>query len=81
MIVGMLQFGVTYLLLYRSFAFLTVPEVLLFTVFTPLYITLIDDALYRRFAPVALLAAAIATLGAVIIRYDGLGPGSSRGSC
>ena len=71
-VVGMLQFGVTYLLLYRSFAFLTVPEVLLFTVFTPLYITLLDDALFRRFAPVALLSAAIATLGAVIIRYDGL---------
>ena len=78
-VVGMLQFGVTYLLLYRSFAFLTVPEVLLFTVFTPLYITLIDDAFYRRFAPVALLAAVIATLGAVIIRYDGLSPGFLTG--
>ena len=72
MLVGASQFGITYLLLYRSFAFLTVPEVLLFTVFTPIYITLLDDALHRRFAPVALLAAALATLGAGIIRYDGL---------
>lgn len=71
-LIGASQFGVTYLLLYRSFAFLTVPEVLLFTVFTPIYITLLDDALHRRFAPVALLAAALATLGAGIIRYDGL---------
>lgn len=69
---GMLQFGITYLCLYRSFSYLTVPEVLLFTIFTPLYVTLIDDALFRRFSPVALLAAAIATLGAGIIRYDGL---------
>ena len=72
--IGMLQFGITYLLLYRSFAFLSVPEVLLFTIFTPLYVTLFDDALQQRFAPVALLAAAIATLGAAIIRYDSLSP-------
>ncbi len=72
MVTGALQFGITYLCLYRSFNYLTVPEVLLFTVFTPLYVTLIDDALYRRFSPVALLAAAVATLGAGIIRYDGL---------
>lgn len=69
---GMLQFGITYLCLYRSFSYLTVPEVLLFTIFTPLYVTLIDDALFRRFSPIALVAAAIATLGAGIIRYDGL---------
>jgi carboxylate/amino acid/amine transporter len=69
---GMLQFGVTYLCLYRSFGYLTVPEVLLFTIFTPLYVTLIDDAFYRRFSPMALVAAAVATVGAGIIRYDGL---------
>ncbi|GGE64836.1 putative membrane protein [Streptosporangium jomthongense] len=72
LITGMLQFGITYLCLYRSFSYLSVPEVLLFTIFTPLYVTLIDDALFRRFSPVALLAAAIATFGAGIIRYDGL---------
>ncbi|WP_165856433.1 carboxylate/amino acid/amine transporter [Marinobacter sp. JSM 1782161] len=71
-VVGALQFGITYLCLYRSFAYLSVPEVLLFTIFTPLYITLFDDALNRRFSPMALVAAAIATLGAGIIRYDGL---------
>jgi len=72
MLCGALQFGVTYLLLYRSFSFLTVPEVLLFTVFTPLYVTLFDDALNRRFSAGALVAAAIATIGAAVIRYDGL---------
>jgi carboxylate/amino acid/amine transporter len=71
-VTGMLQFGITYLCLYRSFAYLSVPEVLLFTIFTPLYVTLLDDALFRRFSPVALLAAVVATLGAGIIRYDGL---------
>lgn len=72
LVTGMLQFGITYLCLYRSFSYLTVPEVLLFTIFTPLYVTLIDDALFRRFSPIALVAAAIATFGAGIIRYDGL---------
>lgn len=69
LLAGMLQFGLTYVCLYRSFALLTVPEVLLFTVLTPLYVTLIDDALSRRFNPWALLAALVAVLGAVIIRY------------
>lgn len=71
-LVGALQFGLTYLFLYRSFAYLTVPEVLLFTVTTPLWVSLIDDALYRRFAPVALLATGLAVLGAAVMRYDGI---------
>ncbi len=75
MLVGVFQFGITYLCLYRSFAYLTVPEVLLFTITTPLYVTLIDDAFYRRFNPVALLAAGLAVIGAAIIRYDGLTEG------
>lgn len=70
LLAGMLQFGLTYVCLYRSFALLSVPEVLLFTVLTPLYVTLIDDALSRRFNPWALVAALVAVLGAVIIRYD-----------
>ncbi len=79
LVTGMLQFGITYLCLYRSFSYLTVPEVLLFTIFTPLYVTLIDDALYRRFSPIALVAAAVAMLGAGIIRYDGLSQGFITG--
>lgn len=69
---GALQFGITYLCLYRSFAVLTVPEVLLFTVLTPIYVTLLDDALARRFSPWALLAALVAVGGGVIIRFDRL---------
>ncbi|WP_373386769.1 EamA family transporter [Pseudomonas alcaligenes] len=69
---GALQFGITYLCLYRSFQVLTVPEVLLFTVLTPIYVTLLDDALARRFSPWALLAALVAVGGGVIIRFDRL---------
>ncbi len=69
---GALQFGITYLCLYRSFEVLTVQEVLLFTVLTPIYVTLIDDALVRRFNPWALLAAAVAVGGGIIIRFQPL---------
>lgn len=78
-IVGALQFGVTYLCLYRSFLFLSAPEVLLFTILTPVFVTLFDDALNRRFSPVALLAALLAVIGAGVIRYDGITSGYITG--
>ena len=71
-IIGSLQFGITYLCLYRSFLFLSAPEVLLFTIMTPVFVTIFDDALNRRFSPIALLAALLAVIGAGVIRYDGI---------
>jgi carboxylate/amino acid/amine transporter len=69
---GMLQFGITYLCLYRSFSVLTVPEVLLFTVLTPIYVTLLEDALVGRFNRWALFAAVVAVGGGVLIRFQPL---------
>lgn len=74
-ICGALQFGITYICLYLSFSVLTVPEVLLFTILTPLHITLIDDFLNHRFQPWALVAAIVAIIGAGIIRYDTISSG------
>ena len=71
-VVGALMIGITYLCLYRSFLYLSVPEVLLFTVTTPLYVSLFDDAINKKFSPVALGAAFFAVLGAGYIRYDGI---------
>ncbi len=71
-LVGALMIGITYLCLYRSFLYLSVPEVLLFTVTTPIYVSLIDDLLNKRFSPIALLSALIAVIGAGYIRYDGI---------
>lgn len=71
-VVGALMIGVTYLCLYRSFLYLSVPEVLLFTVTTPLYVSLIDDAINKRFSPVSLATAILAVIGAGYIRYDGI---------
>ena len=69
---GALRFGITYLCLYRSFTVLTVPEVLLFTVLTPIYVTLLDDSLAKRFNPWALFAALFAVGGGVIIRFKNI---------
>lgn len=78
-IVGALQFGVTYLCLYRSFLFLSAPEVLLFTILTPIFVTLFDDTLNRRFSPVALIASILAVAGAGVIRYEGITGGYITG--
>lgn len=74
LVIGALQFGITYVCLYLSFRVLTVPEVLLFTILTPLHVTLIEDALNRRFNPWALLAALVAVAGAAVIRFDSINP-------
>jgi carboxylate/amino acid/amine transporter len=72
---GAVQLGVMYIFFYQSFLLLTVPEVLLFTIFTPLYVTLLDDAMFGRFTPFYLLTAALAVLGAAVIRYDDVDSG------
>ncbi len=70
MAIGAIQLGLMYLFYYQSFLLLTVPEVLIFTIFTPVYVTLIYDLLMRRFHPRYALTALLAVGGAAIIRYS-----------
>lgn len=72
--IGALQIGVMYLFLYHAFLYLSVPEVLLFTIFTPLYVTLIDDLVFeRKHLPARWwLAATLAVIGAAVIRFNTL---------
>lgn len=72
LLIGAVQIGTMYGFYYHSFLYLTVPEVLLFTVMTPLYITLLNDCISRRFRPKYLLVAVVAVVGAIAIRYDTL---------
>ena len=73
MLVGAMQLGVMYLLSFHAYLYLTVSEFLLFTVFTPLYITLIYDLLSKRPPRWSyVLSAGLAVIGAAIIRYDNL---------
>jgi carboxylate/amino acid/amine transporter len=70
--IGAVQLGVMFICFYHSFSFLSVPEVVLFTVFTPIYITLLYDAANGRFTFWYLLTAAAAVAGAAVIRYNPL---------
>ncbi len=70
MALGAIQLGLMYVFYFHSFTLLSVPEVLIFTILTPIYVTLIHDMLQRRFRPGYLLTAVLAVIGAAIIRYS-----------
>jgi len=61
-----------YCFYYQSFLLLSVPEVLLFTVFTPIYVTLVYDLLKGRFSFWYLITAIIAVTGAAVIKFAGV---------
>ncbi|WP_025733791.1 DMT family transporter [Carnimonas nigrificans] len=77
--VGAIQIGAMSIFVYQAFTLLSVPEVLLFTVLTPLYVTLFDDALARRFSGFHLATAAIAVTGALLIASFDVKPGFWNG--
>lgn len=71
MVLGALQLGVMYLLSFQAYLYLTVPEFLLFTVMTPLYITLTYDLLRgTKLRWGYAFSALLAVIGAAIIRYS-----------
>ena len=70
--IGAVQLGLMYLCYYQSFEFLTVPEVLIFTIFTPIYVTLIYDLQRRKFSGRYLLTASLAVLGTAVIRWGAI---------
>lgn len=70
-LIGALQFGLMYVLYLQSFHHLKAFEIALFTVFTPLYIVLVDALLERRWETRYLLAALAAAAGAAILLDPG----------
>jgi carboxylate/amino acid/amine transporter len=74
MAVGAVQIGLMYLFLFHAYAHLSVPELLLFTIFTPLYVTVIDELLSgRRHLPARFWGGAVlAVAGAAVIRFGSL---------
>jgi carboxylate/amino acid/amine transporter len=77
--IGVIQIGMMYIFFYKSFLFLSVPEVLLFTIFTPLYVTLTYDLLKGRFNPLYILTAGIAVAGAYVIKSSQINEGFFTG--
>lgn len=66
-VIGAVQFGVMYLAYIESFRYLRAYEAALFTITTPLLVTLLADALDHTFRPKALAAAVLAVLGTAIV--------------
>lgn len=64
--IGAVQFGLMYLAYNESFRFLQAHEVALFTLTTPVWMTLLADAWERRFHARALAAAVLAILGCAV---------------
>ena len=65
---GAIQFGVMYIAYNYAFQYLKAYEVALFTIFTPLFVTLTNDAFKRRLHGLSLLAAILAIIGTAIVR-------------
>lgn len=68
--IGAVQLGLMYLCFYHSFLYLSVAEVLLFTILTPVYVVLFDRILQRQAISWRWLGpATLAVLGALMIRF------------
>lgn len=79
-VIGAVQFGLMYVLYLRAFAVLQAYEVALFTIFTPIYLALLDAAVEHRWQP-RHLAAAILSLGGagILLWHRGVSTGAVGG--
>jgi drug/metabolite transporter (DMT)-like permease len=73
LLIGGIQFGLMYTTYIYAFQFLQAYEVALFTILTPVYVTIINDLINKRFDYIALVSAVIAIIGAGVIVYSKLG--------
>lgn len=67
--IGAIQYGVMYMAYTASFHYLKAYQVALFTIFTPIYVTLIDDLIHAKFHPRFLKMALLAVLGTSVILF------------
>lgn len=70
MALGGLQFGLMYLAYNESFRHLQAYEVALLTLTTPVMVTLLSDALQRRWHPRSLAAALVAVAGTAVVVFQ-----------
>jgi len=70
LLIGLVQFGLMYVLYIQSFRFLAAHQVALFTIFTPLFVVLLDDLWERRFQPLHFLTALLAVAGTAVIVHS-----------
>ncbi|MHB0987913.1 MAG: EamA family transporter [Bellilinea sp.] len=72
MLTGAVQYGLMYIAYTYAFQYLQAYEVALFTIFTPLYVTLINDAYQHRFHPISLAATVLAIAGTAVVKEGNL---------
>jgi drug/metabolite transporter (DMT)-like permease len=72
MIVGAFQFGFMYTAYQFAFQFLKAYEVALFTIFTPLYVTLVNDLFKKQVNWVHLGTTVLAIIGTAIVKGAGI---------
>lgn len=75
--IGAIQFGVMYLAYNEAFHYLPAYAVALFTVTTPILVTLFADAIDQKLRPRPLLAASIAVLGSAVVLWHSAAPTES----
>ncbi len=69
---GAVQYGLMYVAYLYAFRYLQAYEVALFTIFTPLYVTLTNDIYRRRLHGLSLLATLIAVAGTAVVKQADL---------
>jgi len=69
LLTGAIQYGIMYISYIYAFRYLQAYQVALFTIFTPVYVTLINDLLERRFHTRFLIAALFGIVGTAIIVF------------
>lgn len=68
-LIGMVQYGLMYITYIYSYRLLEAHQVALFTIFTPLYVTLINDVMGRRFRLLFCLTSLLAIVGTGIVVF------------
>lgn len=71
MLVGAIQYGLMYITYNLSFHYLKAYEVALFTILTPLYVTVVDNIFQRRFSRLQGITTLLAIAGTAVIKLTG----------
>ena len=67
--IGFVQLGMMYFFYLNAFTYTSIPKIMLFTIFTPLYVTLFSSLIYKEFQKSFFLATFLAIFGGLILRY------------
>ena len=66
--VGAIQIGFMYSFYLNAFSFISVEKILLFTIFTPIYVTIISDIFKKKIKKFFLFLSILSVIGSLIIR-------------